>query len=151
MNITLESLKTEQSRLAERIAAFEAQQPTWIGIAAATIELKHGEQYAGLVLGADGRPSHHLVLLPGEAEDIKFKKAVAWAKDQGGELPTRQEQSLLFANLKASFQSAWYWSGQVYEKDSSCAWCQSFIGGRQDYSLQSNDLRARAVRRLIIE
>ena len=112
--------------------------------------LKTGEIYAGLILGEDDAPDHHLILLPGEAEEVTFKNAQAWAKKQGGDLPTRREQSMLFANCKAQFKPAWYWSCEVHEKDASCAWGQLFLSGYQDYGHVYDEWRARAVRRLII-
>jgi hypothetical protein len=66
-------------------------------------------------------------------------------------LPTRREQSLLFTNLKGEFQSAWYWSGQKHETDSGWAWCQTFGYGRQTRTRTGGELRARAVRRLILQ
>lgn len=32
--------------------------------------LNEGEHYAGLILGKDGEADYHLILLPGEANDI---------------------------------------------------------------------------------
>jgi hypothetical protein len=72
--------------------------------------LKPGEEYAGLLLGENGEPDEHIILLPGEVVGQDWGNCKAWAKLQGGELPTRRMQSLLFANLKKHFQSAWYWS-----------------------------------------
>ena len=67
--------------------------------------LKAGELYAGIILGKDGQPDHHLILLPGEpAKRLSWDRAVKWATKNGGELPTRREQSLLFANLKEEFE-----------------------------------------------
>jgi hypothetical protein len=118
-----------------------------ISIAAAAIELKDGEHYAGLILNADGTPSHHLVLLPEADKRMPWQAAVEYAKDQGGTLPTRREQSLLFANSKDQFQPAWYWSGEQYEDDGSYAWGQGFDDGLQFISHKSYEGRARAVRR----
>lgn len=112
--------------------------------------LKKGEQWAGICLGEDGKPSHHLILLPGEAESVTWDQAKAWAKKAGGELPTRQEQSLLYANLKAQFKSAWYWSCEQRAVRSDYAWMQTFGNGDQYDYLKSNFYRARAVRRIKI-
>ena len=60
--ITLETIKARQDELAAMIAAFNAAKAT-ITIPAATIELKPGEQYAGLVLKDCVTPSHHLVMV----------------------------------------------------------------------------------------
>lgn len=109
--------------------------------------LKKGEHYAGICLGEDGKPSHHLILLQGEAESVTWEQAKAWAKKAGGELPTRQEQSLLFANLKAQFKSYWYWSGTQPAATSDYAWMQHFGYGGQLNNHESYDYRARAVRR----
>lgn len=112
--------------------------------------LKPGELYAGIILGKNGTPDHHLILLPGKADDVNFKKAGDWAKSIGGELPTRREQSLLLANLKEEFEPRWYWSSEQYAAYSSVAWGQSFYYGLQDSYRKGNALKARAVRRLVI-
>ena len=145
--ITLESIKTEHEKLGARIAALEAAAPKLLLLREAQIELRQGERYAGLVLGPDGLAAHHLILLPGEAEDITWADAKAWAEQAGGELPTRQEQALLYANLKHEFQPNWYWSSQTHESDSSYAWTQYFSNGYQGNGGKSYAGRARAVRR----
>ena len=98
-----------------------------------------------LALHPDGTPSHHVILLPGQAVDVNWPDATAWAATIGGELPTRQEQSLLFANLKNEFLLRAYWSREEHSKGS--AWCQHFHHGYQDYDDHSNEFCARAVRR----
>lgn len=75
-------------------------------------ELNEGEQYAGILIGKDGAPSHHVILLAGDAEDLTWKAATEWAASVGGELPSRREQSLLFANLGEHFKGDWYWSAE---------------------------------------
>jgi len=112
--------------------------------------LKPGEEYAGIILGKDGAPDHHLILLPGEAEGITWPKAVEWAKKAGGELPTRREQRVLYANAKEHFQPAWYWSGEQHASLSVNAWLQYFNYGYQDSDGKGFQGRARAVRRLPI-
>ncbi|MEZ7524049.1 DUF1566 domain-containing protein [Burkholderia vietnamiensis] len=150
MLITLEDIEAQHKRVADMIAEFKAQpRATEIRIPAVTIPLAPGECYAGLVLGEDGAPDYHLILLPGEAEEIEWADAGEWAEERGGALPTRREQSLLFANLKGEFQSAWYWSDQAHETNSGFAWCQNFYFGYQDTGHTSAALRARAVRRFI--
>ncbi|MFJ3048557.1 DUF1566 domain-containing protein [Herbaspirillum chlorophenolicum] len=110
--------------------------------------LKPGEQYAGILLGLNGQPDQHIILLPGDVEK-PWKEAKAWATSIGGELPQRREQSLLFANLKGEFQQRAYWSAEP--NGNGWAWCQDFRNGVQlDYHTFSA-LRARAVRRLVIE
>jgi len=154
--ITLESIKAEHAKLADLIAAFEKQQePSALYFPEATINLAPGEHYAGIITGKDGEPSYHLVLLPGQADDITWDKAMEWAGKQGGEyvasLPTRREQALLYANLKEEFEERAYWSCEAHESESGWAWYQSFSSGYQSYYDRYYELRARAVRRLVIE
>jgi hypothetical protein len=153
MTITIEAIKAEHTKVAEMIATFERQAATTVyNVAAASITLAPGERYAGLILGKNGEADYHLILLTGEVESVNWEDAGKWAKDLGGDLPTRREQSLLFANLKSEFQSAWYWSNQTYETNSGYAWCQGFGYGTQgNNGKDTSDCRARAVRRLPVE
>ncbi|MGL5184935.1 DUF1566 domain-containing protein [Herbaspirillum huttiense] len=112
------------------------------------MHLKPGEHYAGILLGLNGEPDQHIILLPGETKK-PWEEAKAWADSIGGELPKRREQSLLFANLKAEFESAWYWSSEP--NGDGWAWLQHFYDGLQYYDHTDLALRARAVRRLVIE
>lgn len=75
----------------------------------------------------------------------------AWAKCQGGELPTRREQSLLFANLQEHFKGTWYWSDQEHESNTDYAWYQYFYYSNKGITRKDHELRARAVRRVIVE
>ena len=152
MTITLDAIKAEQTKIAEMIAAFEQQvsETTAIHFPEFMIELKPGEEYAGLIVGKDGEASYHLILLPGQEKGINWTDAKAFASKQGGELPTRREQSLLFANLKDQFDSDWYWSSEQHASDSVYAWCQGFGSGDQSSYGTYNKRRARAVRRLAI-
>ncbi|MFA6121884.1 MAG: hypothetical protein WCT35_04725 [Sideroxydans sp.] len=112
--------------------------------------LKKGEAYAGILLGKNGDPDHHIILLPGQANDVTFQQAQEFAAKAGGDLPTRREQSLLFANLKEEFEERWYWSGEKHS-DTRFAWNQLFAYGFQDVLFTSSTCRARAVRRIIID
>jgi hypothetical protein len=149
--VTLEQIEAQHNQLAKMIEALKAALPTTLSIPTAQIELAQGERYAGLILGAGGKPTHHLVLLPGDVDDQTWQQAVEWAEKQGGSLPTRAEQSLLFANLKGEFQGAYYWSGQQHETNSGWAWYQHFGHGTQHHGYKNYEFRARAVRRLVIE
>ena len=145
--MTIEQVAAEHARLGAIIAALQAPapaEPTLLLLSETTIEMRPGERYAGIVLDQDGLISHHLVLLPGDADDLDWTAAKQWAKEAGGELPTRQEQALLFANLKSEFEASCYWSSEEYS--SSGAWYQDFDDGLQHY-IKSAELRARAVRR----
>jgi len=150
MTITLETIKDQQAKLAAMIEQFEASAGSVSYFFPETeISLHSGEHYAGMIIGKNGEPSHHLILLPGEKEDIKWQDATSWAATIGGELPTRREQSLLYANLKEQFQEVWYWSSEQYGSD--YAWYQDFSYGGQSGYHRNGTLRARAVRRLVIE
>ena len=110
--------------------------------------LKQGELYAGLLLGKNGAPDQHIILLPGEAQSVDWDEASKFAADAGGELPTRREQALLFANLPEEFTPNWYWSNT--QRSAGSAWIQGFSSGYQDWGDTSYKCRARAVRRIAI-
>ncbi|WAL80988.1 DUF1566 domain-containing protein [Pandoraea sp. XJJ-1] len=146
MTITLEAIEAKHTELGQLIEQFKEQaNGTEIRIHDAAIPLAVGERFAGIVLNEDGTPSHYLIKLPGEAVEVNFAAARDWAAQQGGELPTRTEQALLYANLKSEFSANWYWSGE--ERDDGFAWCQHFTGGDQYCDFQDYELRAVAVRR----
>jgi hypothetical protein len=108
-----------------------------------------GGIYAGIARGQNGQPDYHLVLMPGDIR-ADFNEAKEFAEAAGSDLPTRHEQSLLFANLKDKFKAAWYWSGEQHEALAGCAWTQYFGDGLQTFITKSYAGRARAVRRLVI-
>jgi hypothetical protein len=120
--ITLAGIEAAQQKLADMIAGFKAQVSRFLTIVQAQVELKPGEHYAGIILGADGLPAHHLILLPSDAEDVSWDKAKTFAAEVGGELPTRSEQALLFANLKGQFEQRYYWSGEQHAAIDVYAW-----------------------------
>lgn len=128
------------------IAQTDATRLDWI-----KENLKDGEQYAGILLGANGAPDQHIVLLSGDAEKLTWAAAGKWAKSVGGELPTRREQSLLIAHLKGQFKPDWYWSSEQRSDNSHYAWNQDFSSGGQYYDLKVYEFRARAIRRLAIK
>lgn len=111
--------------------------------------LATGETYAGILI-KDGSPSHHLILLPGEANSVTHQAACEWAASIGGELPSRKEQALLFANAAEQFERTAYWSAALYESDPDDAWSHYFYYGYPRRYRRYDLLRARAVRRLPI-
>ena len=113
--------------------------------------LAEGEHYAGLILGKEGNPDHHLVLLPGEAEEVSWAAARDWAGSAGGELPTRRELALLYANQREQFQRVWYWSCEPQEPRSQLVWGQNFTSGIQTMYGRPFRGRARAIRRMPID
>ena len=113
--------------------------------------LKPGEQYAGILLGQNGAPDQHIILLPGDRDSTSWQAQMDWAASIGGSLPTRREQSLLFANLKDQFKKGWYWSCETHAENDGWAWFQYFYYGCQGFNPKNSINRARAVRRLVIE
>ncbi len=117
--------------------------------ASCPIELNSGERYAGVIVNPDGTVSHHLVLLAAVPDRrLHWQDAKEWATTVDGELPTRREQSLLFANARDAFEAAWYWSGEQYEGDGAYAWFQGFDDGTQGSGHTGSQGRVRAVRRV---
>jgi hypothetical protein len=114
--------------------------------------LKPGEIYAGLILGKDGQPDYHLVLLPEEfSKELNWNCAMQWANSVGGDLPTRNEQSLLFVNCKTQFKPKWYWSNEQNANYTNYVWVQDFNDGCKNDDHKIEDYRARAIRRIYIE
>jgi len=114
-------------------------------------------QFAGLVRGENGAPDYLLILGPEHDSELPWQQAMDWATglDIDGHkdftLPTRAEQAILFGTCRDQFKIDWYWSCEQHAANSGCAWVQFFSDGDQDYGRKSNDYRARAVRRLIIQ
>lgn len=113
--------------------------------------LQEGEAYAGLILGKNGAPDHHLILLYGDIDDVTWSAARTWAANVGGDLPSRRELSLLHANLKEVFLRVWYWSAEQSEARSQLVWGQNFSSGIQTMYGRQFHGRARAVRRIACE
>ncbi len=153
MSITLDEIKSQQSKVSEMIAAFEAQAAIAINypITINFPKLNIGEKYVGAVISADSSKRHHVILMPDEQDEINWTDAMEWAQKLGGSLPNRVEQALLFATMKDQFKAEAYWSNTQHAANSVYAWYQGFYDGYQyDYD-KSAELRARAVRRLIIQ
>jgi len=142
----INDLEARVASAKEPVAQFEA-----LYLPEQLISMTNGEAYAGMVIDAEGIPTHHLILIAISSGDMHWKEADQWAKDKGGELPSRSEQALLYANLKAKFDSAWYWSSEIHKEDKKYAWFQGFFNGSQHYNLIDLTLRACAVRRLPIQ
>lgn len=112
-------------------------------------KLAKGEIYVGGTIDASGSVTH-TILLPGEKADVTWKDALAWAKKGGGDLPTRVEQAMLWAQHRKQFKQRWYWSNEQRAEVSSYVWGQSFLNGYQYSWLQDDESLARAVRRVAI-
>lgn len=111
--------------------------------------LKEGEDYAGLILGKDGEVDYHLVLLPDDVSDVSWPTAREWAGSQEGDLPTRRELALLFANLRERFDRVWYWSSEQHDTRPQLVWGQNFASGIQTVYGRPFRGHARAVRRIV--
>ena len=114
--------------------------------------LNEGELWAGVYI-EDGKPKHHIILLPGEAAGVTWQAALSWAESNGGVLPTRSEQAMLYAVFGFSdhhFKKDWYWSCEQHASYSAYAWYQNFNNGNQNNNNTNYKLRARAVRRSAI-
>jgi hypothetical protein len=152
MTITLQNIKEQQNKVAEMIAAFEANAklsaafPITINFPT----LNAGEQYVGAIISANGAKREHIILLPAEVKDMKWQAAMDWAASIGGHLPDRCESSLLFATMKDQFKPEWYWTCEQGAAVPDYAWLQGFDYGNQYGTPKSGESRARAVRRLLI-
>ncbi len=113
-------------------------------------ELAAGERYLCGLIDENGAVTH-IVLLPSDADPASWEAQMAWAKSIGGDLLSRTEQAIAFACMPEEFKLDWYWSNQQHSSDSGYAWCQHFHDGDQNDDHKGNELRARAVRRLVIQ
>ena len=111
--------------------------------------LNEGEIYAGAIIALDGT-GHHVILLDGDHDDADWDASMEWAKSIGGDLPDRVEQAMLYKYLPDRFKNEWYWSNTQHYGYSSYAWCQHFHNGGQHDTNETDELRARAVRRSLI-
>lgn len=102
-----------------------------------------GGTFAGVITRKDGVHCA-VVLLPGKGEDLTWKKAITWAKKQGGEIPTRPVAALLFANVKPALSPQWHWTADEY--DASYAWRCLFGDGYQNNYHEYDEFSAVAVR-----
>ena len=113
-----------------------------------------GEKYEGGIYAGptlhDGQLKALIVLLE-DAGPLKWQAALDWAGKQGGELPTRIDGLVLFKALKSAFKPEYYWTSEPSAGNGDYAWYQDFTNGLQHYWHKDSELRARAVRRLIIE
>ena len=147
--VTLEFVQAKQTELASLIKQpqDEAAETLIVSLPAIDITVRAGECYAGVVLDETGKVKHHVVLMPQRpSKRLEWGGAVEWAESVGGVLPTRQEQSLLFANCKPHIEADWYWSNE--EHGSEYAWYCCFDNGCQNYDHRGDGGCAVAVRRV---
>lgn len=117
--------------------------------ARSTPVLNEGEILRGITLH-EGRAAH-LIQLPDEFRGT-HAEAVAWAKEKGGELPSRIDGIVLFDNARNDFKhDDYYWLAPQYEHGAAYAWGQGFGGGYQYCWHKGSSYRAVAVRRIPIQ
>ena len=94
-----------------------------------------------------------VILLPNKAQErMAWDAAMGWAKEAGGQLPTRPVAALLYANAKDQFERTWYWTSDELqadtgdEDDASYAWFCYFYYGLQRFTHKSAEGAAVAVR-----
>jgi hypothetical protein len=125
MLITLDQIQAEHTRLGQLIAQLQTPASKLLVLPESASSCAPANATPALCSRRwPGQPS------PGPAARRRRRRELAGrqrlGRRQGGELPTRQEQSLLYANLKAEFQPDWYWSSEQTHSDSSFAWLQYF-------------------------
>jgi len=113
-------------------------------------DLNEGEIHAFSIALSNGA-IEHVILLPGDSDDASWDEQMAHAKSIGGDLPDRAELALLYKYLPEQFKKEWYWSNTQHSDDSVFAWYQSFDNGLQVSSRKNDQLRARFVRRSVIQ
>ena len=109
--------------------------------------LSEGETYIGAIGDKNG-DVYHVVLLPGDNDDATWEAQIEWAKSIGGDLPTRVEQSMLWAGHRDQFKKDLYWSNETHYKSDKHAWFQRFGLGYHGNIRKDLVLRAGAVRRV---
>jgi hypothetical protein len=104
--------------------------------------------FAGLTTRPDGTHCA-VVLLPAHISNITWKKAIDWAAEQGGELPSRPVASLLFANVRSLLKSDWHWTHEVYKHNASYAWgCgfgDGYVGNDRHESFEGSAVAVRLI------
>lgn len=158
LNCERRSVETVIGEMREHIdelrarATLTAKAPVDIGQAWAG----QGGVFAGAMRGADD-VDYFLILGPQHAEELNWNRASEWAAQLEVDghrdfvLASRAEQTVLFDRVKHLFDPNYYWSGETHASDSSSAWDQDFYHGGQYGWLKYGKLRARAVRRLVIQ
>lgn len=114
-----------------------------------------GGTFRGLLRNAEGAT---VVLVLADAVPNKrmtWPDAMSWANEQSADghadftLPSREEGRLLQATSHESFEHAWHWLSE--DAGGSYAWAQSFGDGYQNDFHKLYELRARAVRRFVLQ
>jgi hypothetical protein len=111
-----------------------------------------GGTFAGITTSPTGEHAAVVLLADKPEQRMPWQQAMAWAQEAGGQLPSRPVAALLYANAKAQFEEAWYWTANSLEadtgdsSDASYAWYQGFNNGHQYHDHKGAEGRVRAVR-----
>lgn len=70
-------------------------------------ELNAGEKYAGILLGKNGEPDCHVILMPRTRRSVTYDSAAAWATGRNGSLPSTREMALVEANCNIKAGDYW--------------------------------------------
>jgi hypothetical protein len=109
------------------------------------------EDQSDAVCEFDGHANTTALVGKGEGKHPAAEWAASLVVDGHSDLylPSRRELRLCWVNVPELFADGCYWSSTQYSP--YYAWCQGFSDGGQYGTGKSNELRARAVRRLFIE
>ena len=116
-----------------------------------------GGRYAGLSLTDAGKPCHLIVAEEAPEDEKTWEAADKWARGlivgdhRDFDLPNRHDGLVMYDNLAEHIEKVVHWLKTQHASDSGCAWYQGFDDGDQGYYRKDGKLRARAVRRLIIQ
>jgi len=113
-------------------------------------QLQKGERFIGSYSGPDGKVTL-AILMPGEKKNVTWPDAQTWAKEQGGDLPSRVEGLLLYLHHRDQFQKDdVLWLNEQRAAFSGNAWGQTVYDGYSRRWHEYYELLARAVRRVTI-
>jgi len=112
-----------------------------------------GGIFAGIRRNAESQSNHAVILALAKPEQkLNWADAMAWAKTVKADghtdfvVPDRFDSALLYATVRAHFDTnAWHWTSTQYSVP-SCACVQGFNYGAQDNDYKSAEARVRAVR-----
>lgn len=159
MKDSLEELKLEQKRLADRIQELErANRKTIFRVPADDVALSPDEHYAGIILGSHpGCADYHLILNRISGGMSRLDDAVSrmgpitGPREPGTSLPTRREMRQLVANLYQLFPPGeWYWTGESTSQQEGWAMFIDHLSVSEGRLKSSHYARACAVRRVLV-
>jgi hypothetical protein len=88
-----------------------------------------GGTFCGVITLPDGKHYAVVKLDVKAPAPMPWKKAMAWAAEVGGQLPSRAIAALMFSVAQDLFEPDWHWTNETY--GSSSAWGCRFLDGLQ--------------------